>query len=293
MGRFDYPTQLSIRTCFTTTSPLEDDVDYREFQIAGNEFSEEAESPGAEFHIFSQGSLTAYTPPLPCDPNDRDSLQQLPSAYEVTSSERGDQVRFRREVDQIGPLTFTNITEMLLAGVQRVALSPLLSLLGSGRRSDPLGFIRRWPRRVLHSFCLFKHPLAKKQWYKELRSSVFSKIDNCRQSACEGVVLIGVTPTVRNRYTNFELPALMTDLYFAHKDKTTPFFRAGQEMIPLDFAEFRRLSRHDLDIALNEAERARKGIAIVSCCNDYWDEVRETTRGQAEWLAKEITDYRG
>lgn len=64
----------------------------------------------------------------------------------------------------------------------------------------------------------------------------------------------------------------------------------------LDFSEFRRLSRHELDVALNEAERARKGIAgiaIVSCCNGYWDEVRETTRGKAEWLAKEITDYGG
>ena len=274
MDWFDNPTQLSI-------SPLEDDVDYRDFQIAGNELPKQKANPGAELHICSQGPVKAYMPPLPCDTDVQDILNELPGReYDMTFSEEGDQVRITREVDQNFPLTLTKIAEMILTGIQRVAL-------------NPQRFIQRWPRKVLHSFFLTKHPLAKEEWYIALRSSVFSKIDNCRRNACSGVALIGVTPMVKNRYTNFEMPALMTDLYFAHKDKTTPFFRAGQEMIPLDFAEFRRLSRHDLDVALNEAERARKGIAIVSCCNDYWDEVRETTRGKAEWLAKEVTDYRG
>lgn len=141
-----------------------------------------------------------------------------------------------------------------------------------------------------------RHPLAEVAWYKELRNSIYYEVFNCyHTSKVTGIVLLFITPQVRNHYTNLEMPGLTLDLYLAYRGGRTPFYdEDGKEVVPYNCVDMRRCGVDDLSKCLEqEISMARKAGIIVSCSEEDWVKTRNiSVKWEARWLAKRKADQR-
>lgn len=155
--------------------------------------------------------------------------------------------------------------------------------------------LTRWSPTIFTSLWA-RHPLEEVAWYKELRNSIYYEVFNCyHTSKVTGIVLLFITPQVRNHYTNLEMPGLTLDLYLAYRGGRTPFYdEDGKEVVPYNYVDIKRCGVDDLSKCLEqEISMAGKAGTIVSCNEEDWVKAHNiSVKWEARWLAKRKTDQR-
>ena len=277
----------------------ETDHDYEEFLIENTEACEDSQDQGtrSNLRMTSCGPFKLHLPMLPCDASLKIMLERLPSQYQLTFSENNDQVSI--VVDLHGKdVPMNQVTEMILADMKRAFGCTADSSFDSGptsadaRLTTPWhNMLRRWSPTIFRSLWA-RHPLAEKQWYKQLKNAVYTEVNNChRKSKYTGIVLFFITPNVHNQYTNLEMPGLTMDLYLAYRHGCTPFFENGKEVIPYKYIECRRCGIDNLCSNLKDISNKKKAASIVSCSEEDWKDADSIARkAEATWLAKRVTD---
>ena len=288
------------RSARVSSNRLKDEADpnlRKEFQIVNKVAPKDIRDtgPGSNLRMSSTGPLKLYLPALPCDPDLKIRLQSLPSQYQLTFSENGDRVSIVVDLDgKVVPMN--QVTGMILADMKRVCGYTAGSPDDSGATTVQTNLATSYWHKLFKSWCppslWARHPLAEKEWYKQLKNSVYYEVKNChRISECSGIVLVFITPSAHNRYTNLEMPGLAFDLYRAYNDGVTPFYDNGKEVIPYKYIDYRRCGIDDLSNNLRDISNAKKAASIVSCSNEDWTEADSIAKEwKATWLAKQVTD---
>lgn len=113
-------------------------------------------------------------------------------------------------------------------------------------------------------------------WYSHYRHSVFQTIGNALVMGAKAIKLVQVKPPPQCERTSEELPALMQDIYDAHRRGHHPFCDAeGRERIPATSVTISQDSIDDLAGMLEVYSQGERCAILASCAEVHFERVQQ------------------
>ncbi|CAK9089336.1 unnamed protein product [Durusdinium trenchii] len=109
-------------------------------------------------------------------------------------------------------------------------------------------------------------------WYPFYRHTVFQMIQSCiTDDYAEGVVLIGIQPTIDRAMTCAEWPSIQEDVREAFTEQKYPFYQGGVKKLEFEKITFKRVELQDLGAEIHVSTMRNKFAIIASCCDTDFD----------------------